>query len=91
MVPVHARTGAVAAAAGNGTEPYAEGAFFRCISMAEQMEQAAASGAMDPDEASEFIVCALDCIRWAHGHKACQTGLVVLPLVVFRRPGPRAV
>lgn len=40
--------------------------------------QAASSGACDPEEAADFVVCALDMIRcaleWEHGHSYCHNG-----------------
>jgi len=55
----------VASKAGPQVEPFAASCFFRCIGLAERADQAAASGAFDPDEAAEFVVCALDLIRCA--------------------------
>ena len=46
--------------AGPQVEQYAESAFFRCVRMAEVADQAASSGACDPDEAADFIVAAMD-------------------------------
>ncbi|PRW61530.1 transportin-1-like isoform X1 [Chlorella sorokiniana] len=55
LTTVVSKTGAQA-------EQFAASCFFRCIGLVERAEQAAASGAFDPDEAAEFIVCALDLI-----------------------------
>ncbi|KAI3424477.1 hypothetical protein D9Q98_010027 [Chlorella vulgaris] len=52
----------VAAKAGQQSEQFAASCFFRCIGLVERAEEAAASGAYDPEEAAEFVVCALDLI-----------------------------
>ena len=53
---------AVGAASGVQLQPYAESAFGRCVDMADRMGAAAESGAIEKDEADEFIVGALDAI-----------------------------
>lgn len=53
---------AVVSRVGAASEPFAAACFFRCIGLVERAEQAAGSGAFDPDEAAEFVVGALDLI-----------------------------
>ena len=65
---------AVVARVGSQSEAYAAPCFARCVSLVERAEAAAASGAFDPEEAAEFVVCALDLIRygmvWRGGGRA---------------------
>lgn len=53
---------AVGSAAGPQLQPYAEAAFGRCVDMADRMGAAAASGAIEKEEADEFVVGALDAV-----------------------------
>ncbi|EFN51057.1 hypothetical protein CHLNCDRAFT_59360 [Chlorella variabilis] len=62
LLPLMECLTAVAAKSGQQTEQFAAACFFRCIGLIERAEQAASSGAFDPDEAAEFVVCALDLI-----------------------------
>lgn len=63
---------------GAASEPYAASCFFRCIGLVERAEQAAGSGAFDPDEAAEFVVGALDLIRCAAPSPSLMHGRLVL-------------
>lgn len=62
LLPLMECLTAVAAKVGAQSEPFAAACFFRCIGLVERAEVAGASGALDPDEAAEFVVGALDLI-----------------------------
>eukprot|EP00887_Chlorella_sp_A99_P008169 scaffold12.g8169.t1 len=62
LLPLMECLTSIVAAAGPQAEGYAEACFFRCVAMAELADQAASSGSCDPEEAADFIVCALDLV-----------------------------
>lgn len=62
ILPLLECVSTVAQVSGQQMQAYAEGAFNRCVDMADRMHAAAASGAYDKEEADEFVVSALDAV-----------------------------
>lgn len=62
VLPLLECIGCIAQSAGPQLGPYAEIGFKRCVDIVDRMHAAALSGAVDKDEADEFVVAALDAL-----------------------------